>query len=187
MSAYYLGSTIETPGRRRAPAAALAGVWFAALVAAIGFDAGRGVLELRGYVPLIVVFTAAVLGFWLGARQGRDRPAVAILAAGTLVAYGFFAWTSTTEFAGRRQLQAVAVQIDRVYRPGDRVINVGSEPLARSDMKSTGAEDVRAKASPSESTPIAVPHRSNRGSIVPTPHPASIAFPGNESVSGPVH
>lgn len=130
LSAYFLNRVLDTPGGLRAPATALAAFWGAVLVAAIGFGAGRSVLELRGYIPLIAVFTAAVFGFWLAVRRGRARPAIAILAAGTLGAYGLFAWTSTTEFAARRQLEAVAARIDGAYRPGDRVVNVGSEPLA---------------------------------------------------------
>jgi len=99
------------------------------VVAGAGFGVGLNSPEIRTYLPLLAVFTGVVIGFALAVRGKRGRLAVAVLAVGTFVSYGLFAWTSTRDYANRflSPLRTVATRIDGLYRPGDRVFLVGEE------------------------------------------------------------
>jgi 4-amino-4-deoxy-L-arabinose transferase-like glycosyltransferase len=129
LGAHFLIKAIDTPRGLRTPAAVLAALWFPALVA--GCVAGRNSPEVRIYLLPGAVFTAVVLGFLLALRWKHGRPAVAVLAVGTFVTFALFAWTSTEDYAHRwlRPMRDAATQIDRLYRPGDRVFIVGEAHL----------------------------------------------------------
>ena len=129
LSAHFVNNVVDTPRGLKTPAAVLALIWFAALVGA-SIGATRGLPEAPVYYPLIAVFTATVVAFVFAVRSGHGRSAVAILAVGAMVTYGLFAWTSTKEFATHWPLRSVAAEIERLYRPGDQVLNVGNKPLA---------------------------------------------------------
>jgi 4-amino-4-deoxy-L-arabinose transferase-like glycosyltransferase len=130
LSARFVRKAVEEPRGLYVPAAVLGGLWGIVLVAAAVAAAGRGLPEAGVYLPLAAVFTAAVAVFVLEARSGRGRSAVAVLAVGAFVTYGLFAWTFTRQFVSRWPLPSIAAQINRLYRPGDQVLNVGNEPLA---------------------------------------------------------
>ncbi len=133
LGAHFLIKAVDTPRGLRTPArvlaAILAAAWLSVVVGVARFGVGLNSPEIRIYLPLLVVFTAVVIGFLLAVRWNRGRLAVAVLAVGTFASYGLFAWTSTRDYDHRTlsPLQTVATQIDGLYQPGDRVFLVGEE------------------------------------------------------------
>lgn len=77
-------------------------------------------------VPFVVVLFVAVAVFGVVALAGRSRQAVAILAVGALVSYGVAYWTVGTQWYRLTPWPTVGATIDRLYRPGDRVVVRGA-------------------------------------------------------------
>ena len=130
LSARALIAGVEAPGGLRVPAAVLGALWVPVLAAA-GLGVGRSSPDFWIYMPAVMVFTPAVAGFVLAAYRGLGRLAAAVLAVGTLAAYGVFAWTYTHDYAQRwlDPLRTVAVRIERRNLPTDRIFIVGEAHL----------------------------------------------------------
>lgn len=83
--------------------------------------------EVRSpYAPMLVPFVSLVgvstLLFAVLAWRGNGRVAVACLCAGMLVAYGALEWAVTVRWEQLWPWRTVAATINRLYRPGDRVV-----------------------------------------------------------------
>jgi 4-amino-4-deoxy-L-arabinose transferase-like glycosyltransferase len=82
--------------------------------------------EVAFYAPMAIPVAAAlaltVAAFAVLAWQGRGRPAVAVLCAGMLLAYGTLEWTVSAHWERLWPWRAVAATITRLSRPGDEVI-----------------------------------------------------------------
>lgn len=130
LSARALVTAVAAPRGLWLPAAALGALWVPVLAAA-GLGVGRSSPEFWIYLPAVAAFTPAVAGFALAAYRGRGRLAVAVLAAGTLVTYGVFAWTYTHDYEHRwlDPLRTVAIRIERRDLPTDRIYIVGEAHL----------------------------------------------------------
>jgi 4-amino-4-deoxy-L-arabinose transferase-like glycosyltransferase len=89
-------------------------------------------VEMRFYTPLIlptlVVFAAALLAFAVLALRGRLRQAVALTVAGSLLSYTLAYAMLMARWDRLWPWPAIAAAVNRLYRPGDRVMVVGVNP-----------------------------------------------------------
>ncbi len=73
-------------------------------------------------LPVITVCGLAVAAFAAAAIGGRARMAVALVSVGVLTAYAVCEWTLARYWDGIWPWPRVGATIDRLYRPGDRVV-----------------------------------------------------------------
>jgi len=113
--------------------------WAAAITSLVGlpiiiagglFLAGQGPGGSTVYrpiaVPFLIALALALAAFTVAALQGAGRTAVAVLAAATLMAYALLEWKIMQNWETIWPWRRVAAEVHRLYRPGDRVILVGT-------------------------------------------------------------
>ncbi len=82
-------------------------------------------------VPFLSVVAVSVVVFAALAWRGTARAAVAALCAGALLAYGVLGWAVATHWERLWPWRAVAATVNRLYRPGDRLVfRSGYKPAA---------------------------------------------------------
>jgi len=77
-------------------------------------------------LPTLVVFSLATVVFAVITLARPGRLAVAVLTAGVLVSYGLLYWMIMQRWEQVWPWPAIASTVNRLYRPGDRVLVVGS-------------------------------------------------------------
>jgi hypothetical protein len=130
LSARFLVRTIDD-ARALRPAAwitLLAGIPF---FAALAWFAGAETPDVfRLYLglafPALLVFAAALVIFAAWTFRGRGRQAVALLAAGALLSYGLAWWAVGRNWEHLWPWRTIGATVNRLYRPGDRVLVLGS-------------------------------------------------------------
>ncbi len=88
--------------------------------------------EMRFYLPILVptlfLFALTILVFAALAASGRSRQAIALAAAGSLLSYTVGYAMLMQRWEPLWPWPAVAADVNRLYRPGDRVVVVGTYP-----------------------------------------------------------
>lgn len=100
------------------------------LVAGGVFLAGQGSAATAVYRPIAVPFLIAlgltIAAFAVVGLMDHRRLAIAVLAAGTIAAYGLLEWKIMQTWESIWPWRRVAATIHRLYRPGDKVMLVGT-------------------------------------------------------------
>lgn len=100
--------------------------------AAVWLAKRSAALEMRFYLPILlptlVLFALTILVFALLAAWGRTRQAIALAAAGSLLSYTVGYGMLMQRWEPLWPWPAVAATVNRLYRPGDRIMVVGIHP-----------------------------------------------------------
>jgi hypothetical protein len=129
LAARSLLTALDAPRRLRATAVVslLLGVPLLAATAWIFSVRGAGEtrLYLSGVLPSLVLFSLALTAFAVMVLRGLARRAVAALTIGALLSYGLTLWVIMTRWEQTWPWRTVGVTVNRLYRPGDRVLVAG--------------------------------------------------------------
>lgn len=130
LAAGSLVKAFEEPRRQRT-AAAISLLFGVPLIAATAwFYFLYAPNDIRIYLPVVlpslILFSLVLSVFAVVTIVRPGRRAVVVLAAGVLVSYGLMYWTTMQRWEQIWPWPAITSTVNRLYRPGDRVLVVGS-------------------------------------------------------------
>lgn len=86
---------------------------------------GKDLLIYRIFLPGGVALFLALVASGAAGLRGYGRQAVAIAAAGTLIAYGMLEWSVRSRWEWMYPWRTIAALVREHYRPGDRMVLAG--------------------------------------------------------------
>ncbi len=130
LAARFLAGVLDDARRLRTAAGISVVLGIPVLLAAGWFLARGAPRESQLYLPIIlpslIIFALALIVFALLTVWGNGRQAVAALTAGAILSYGLTYWMVMQRWEQLWPWRTVAATVNQLYRPGDRVLVLGS-------------------------------------------------------------